>query len=640
MKIVIVGGGIAGIAFGIIMKNKGHQIVINERFNEIPLGGNAFMMHEDGLTILKNILGEDCIIPGSEIDTFILKRPDETELNNTKMEHWQCIKRKDLVNTLLMYVDKSAIKYNRSFSHFLYDNTKVIAAVFENGEIEYGDMFVGADGCNSEVRQQLFGETIFSKVEVQEILGIVHDRELVSQLKGVFTKYQHPEKGISFGCIPFSDTELIWFNQFDVTLADTATATRDDLYLFTKEILAGFPPLVHTILDATDFSGSYLWNTKDFEPLSSFHSNNVVIIGDAAHVALPFTSAGTTNALCDAEELANQIENHIDLETAFTQFYLNRIDSLKEHLALGRKLKQQFLMPPRNAENVEIPLIKKSIRKENKQTDVHKLEITYFTDPICSTCWAIQPQLKKLKTTYSNLDIKYVMGGLLPSWDNFDRGGISKPTDVMAHWEEEAIQSGMPINNTVWVKDPILSSYPPSIAFKAAQIQDIDKAIHFLRKMNELLFLEGANITNTEIIREAALDSGLDANKLMLDYNTIAPELFLEDLDYTKKLNINILPTFIFTIEGVIKDISEGYQTYENFENKILKHYPNIVKNTTLFSHEDLFKLHPVLTKAELTALTINHELSATLIINKLLDKGFIKENKADANVTYYSIAV
>ena len=296
MKIVIIGGGIAGIAFGIIMKNKGHQIVINERFNEIPLGGNAFMMHEDGLTILKNILGEDCIIPGSEIDTFILKRPDETELNNTKMEHWQCIKRKDLVNTLLMYVDKSAIKYNRSFSHFLYDNTKVIAAVFENGEIEYGDMFVGADGCNSAVRQQLFGETIFSKVEVQEILGIVHDRELVSQLKGVFTKYQHPEKGISFGCIPFSDTELIWFNQFDVTLADKTTATRDDLYLFTKEILEGFPPMVHTILDATDFSGSYLWNTKDFEPLSSFHSNNVVIIGDAAHVALPFTSAGTTNA--------------------------------------------------------------------------------------------------------------------------------------------------------------------------------------------------------------------------------------------------------------------------------------------------------------------------------------------------------
>lgn len=40
----------------------------------------------------------------------------------------------------------------RSFSNFLYQNNKVVAAVFENGDIEYGDVFIGADGSNSKVR--------------------------------------------------------------------------------------------------------------------------------------------------------------------------------------------------------------------------------------------------------------------------------------------------------------------------------------------------------------------------------------------------------------------------------------------------------------------------------------------------------
>ena len=47
----------------------------------------------------------------------------------------------------------------------------------------------------------------------------------------------------------------------------------------------------------------------------------------------------------------------------------------------------------------------------------------------------------------------------------------------------------MPIYADVWLEDPLSSSYPPSIAFKAAQMQDTDKAIIFLRRINEMLHL-------------------------------------------------------------------------------------------------------------------------------------------------------
>lgn len=593
MKIVIIGGGIAGLAFSIIMKNKGHEVVINERHDEIPLGAHAFMMHEDGIDILKNILGEEAKIPGNTIDTFTLRDTKNNDITHTSMDHWQCMKRSDLVIELINHIEKSSIKYQRDFSHFIYNNNKAEAAVFQNGDIEYGDMFIGADGANSQVRKLLFGETQFSKIEVQEILGVVNDPELVQQLKGRFTKFQDQKKGISFGCIPFSNNELIWFNQFDVRLSENPLITKDDLKSFTKNVLKDFPSLVHSVLKKTDFSQSYLWNTRDFDPLNSFHQQNVVLIGDAAHLALPFTSAGTTNAVLDSIELANQIEQNNTIEKAFESFYTCRIESLKEHLEFGRKLKQQFLFPNSNEKNIEIPLIKKTKVVEHLHQNSKKIEIIYFTDPICSTCWSIQPQLRKLKSNYhQDLNFQYVMGGLLPSWNNFNRGGISKPIDVIEHWNDVSRETGIPINPTVWKTDPILSSYPPSIAFKAAQLQDPEKAVIFLHILNELVFIHGKNITKTKVINNAAILSGLDVIIMEKDMEERAPSLFYKDLEFTEEMKITSLPTFIFKVEGEHQAALFGFQTYENLEKIVQKNLNKKGRNDIQQSQGPIINLY------------------------------------------------
>jgi 2-polyprenyl-6-methoxyphenol hydroxylase-like FAD-dependent oxidoreductase len=46
-----------------------------------------------------------------------------------------------------------------------------------------------------------------------------------------------------------------------------------------------------------------IFEYKRFWTASKFHEGNVVLIGDVAHLALPFTSAGTTNAILDAKAL-------------------------------------------------------------------------------------------------------------------------------------------------------------------------------------------------------------------------------------------------------------------------------------------------------------------------------------------------
>ena len=641
MKIVIIGGGIAGLAFGILMQKKKHEVVVCERFNSLPQGGgNAFMMHAQGFAILEKLCNcSKAFIPGDLIDTFILKRPDEREVRYTKMEPWQCVKRADLIQFLCKYINEDAMRYSRVFSHFLYKFGKVVAAVFENGEIEYGDVFVGADGGNSVVREMLFGKTNFTKTAVNEILGVSRHPELIKKYRGVFTKYQSGSEGLSLGFIPFSTSEIIWYSQFDVSLMSSLQAPITDLGAFTKEILKDFPPLVQELLNTTDFTESYLWNTKDFDPLPWFHSDNVVLIGDAAHLALPFTSAGTTNALFDAEQLAMCMEETTDYDQAFTSFYNKRIAAVKEHLEMGRNLKHSFLNPQEVADdNIEIPLIKKPIKRVNNVPDEKLIKITYFTDPICSTCWTIQPQLRKLKMAYGkNIQFRYVMGGLLPSWENFYRGGISSPGDVVAHWSQISAESGMPIDSSVWIHDPLDSSFPPSIAFKAAQLQDPDKAIIFLRKINEIVFLKRGNISHPEILKSAAYESGLDAARLLRDHQVKAKELFLEDLKYTKEMGIDVLPSFIFEVNGEMKSFLSGAQTYETFEETILELHPGIKKVADLTMNVNVFDAYPSLTKPEFKFLTNTDEDEASLILSDLLDCGKIKECKTNIGSSLFT---
>ncbi|MBX7129608.1 MAG: DsbA family protein, partial [Flavobacteriales bacterium] len=78
-----------------------------------------------------------------------------------------------------------------------------------------------------------------------------------------------------------------------------------------------------------------------------------------------------------------------------------------------------------------------AVATQNTVPASRAITLLYFTDPICSSCWGAEPQLRRLKMEYGEaIDIQYHMGGLLPSWDIYNSGGISKPSDVAGHWDE------------------------------------------------------------------------------------------------------------------------------------------------------------------------------------------------------------
>lgn len=629
MKVVIIGGGIAGLALGIFLDKKNIEVVVNERLENTPVRGHAFLMHHDGLLKLKELNPENKTpLPGKIVNAFILKRPSGTEIKNLKLNSWKCVKRCDLIHFLKGLFPKEQLKEGRNFSHFIYNDNKVIAAAFTNGEIEYGDIFVGADGGNSKVRAHIFGKVNFTPVEVKEIVGISYNEKLAKSDASTFTKFQDNTKGLAFGIIPTFKNEFVWFMQFDPSVNDLSDNTPEELALFCNQLLKDFPPEVTELLSTNDFNTSYIWNTRDFDLLPAFHQKNVVLIGDAAHLSLPFTSAGTTNAIADAKIVADELIKHSNYENAFEQYYNLRAKEIGNHIQLGRDLKSIFLNPQnQNDDDIPMPLIIQQGRND-LITSNKKIQVLYFTDPICSTCWVLQPLLQKLKLEYGNyLNITYCMGGMLPSWEEYPQGNkIKNPDDAAKLWEEVCSISEMPLDGDVWIEDPLHSSYPPSIAFKAAQMQDNTLALLFLRRIKEMVFVEKKNIIKWEFLEKAAFETGLDSARLLRDFEGRAKELFKEDLAKGKELGITSFPTLIFSDKTNQHVTVKGYQTYQHYENVILSMVPTAKKEAIDTEPKNLFTQFPTMADKEFALLSNITKEEAGVILEDLYNKGHLEK--------------
>ncbi|MCW3121543.1 MAG: hypothetical protein JWQ38_1035 [Flavipsychrobacter sp.] len=626
MKVVIIGGGVAGLTMGILLHKKGYDVVVNERSDGMPRSGHAFLMHTDGLSILNEL---NCcsrvVLKSKRIQSFSLRRPDGNEIKRMQLTSWQCIKRVDLISYLYELLPYEYIKEGRDFSHFIFEDGKVVGAAFVNGDVEYGDIFIGADGGNSKVREFVYGRVQYTPVKVKEIVGVSNKRQLVKKQSNEFVKYQNKHNGLAFGLIPTSGTEHVWFMQYDPSISDITYTTPEALKEFCFKLVANFPGDVANLMESNDFTTSYIWNTRDFDLLPSFHKQNVVLIGDAAHLTLPFTSAGTTNAIVDAKTLVQCLEHASGHEQAFERYYTARSEDIKNHIELGRELKNVFLNPPpNNDDDMPIPLI--TGKDAVNETPAKKpVKLIYFTDPICSTCWIIQPLLRKLKLEYDDyVDVEYRMGGLLPSWEGYDKGIIKQPADAAKHWEEVSISHEMPLDGDVWLEDPLASSYPPSIAFKAAQIQDAEKAVLFLRRIKEMVFMEKKNIIKWSYLERAALDAGLDSAKLLRDINGRGLEMFKEDLSLAKEMDVKVFPTLFFSNCSEKKFVLKGFQPYDKMEDILNELIPGIKKHPIDTAPKSLFTHFPKMTEKEFAFLSNVSKDHANRTLNELYNRGVI----------------
>ncbi len=178
----------------------------------------------------------------------------------------------------------------------------------------------------------------------------------------------------------------------------------------------------------------------------------------------------------------------------------------------------------------------------------------------------------------------------------------------------------------MWLEDPLSSSYPPSIAFKAAEIQNKDKAIAFLRILKEMVFLKKKNIAKWEYIAIAAEEAGLDILQLKTDFEGVGQKLFEADLQMARDYGVRGFPTIFIQNKSGKRETIYGTKPYSFFETAILNLNSEAVKEQYSKNQEALFLKYNSLTAREFSELSGISRNESEEYLNELTDKDILEK--------------
>ena len=346
MSIGILGGGIGGLSVAIALKQQGFDVDVYERHSQPTEIGAGIVCWPNACFVLEQlgVLAKVANVSGSlnAMDRFTSDGESIGSLNINTLNELMAypsysIIRKDLMHILTQRCLELQIKihYQHNVSGLEnYHNGKV-RVKFANDTYISPDIIIGADGrMNSYARQYVNGNNTPIYQGFINWIGVVEsDAEVftnmsVSDYWGV---------GERFGIVPVSKTIAYWAG--GVASKNIGKTTPE---LYQSELMSRFsswPAPIAQIITQTPLSRINKVYVHDHDNITTWHKDNVILLGDAAHSALPTSGQGACQALEDAWHFANCLAEHNhDLSKTFHQFTALRIQKTSAITIGGRQL--------------------------------------------------------------------------------------------------------------------------------------------------------------------------------------------------------------------------------------------------------------------------------------------------------------
>lgn len=215
------------------------------------------------------------------------------------------------------------------------------------------------------------------------------------------------------------------------------------------------------------------------------------------------------------------------------------------------------------------------------------VEVTYYTDPLCSWSWAFEAVWRRLRFEMGDrISWRYVLGGLLPDWRSFNDPlhSVSRPSQMGPLWYEVRHLTGMPVDERIWIEDPPGSSYPACVAVKAAGRQGAGAGEACLRRLREAVLLERRNVARHDVLSELAqeLAPRLDPDRFLHDLQSEeALEAFREDLKDVAYRGMGRFPAFVLRGESGRAVALVGYRPYDLFREALAAVAPDLAPERT-----------------------------------------------------------
>jgi len=137
-----------------------------------------------------------------------------------------------------------------------------------------------------------------------------------------------------------------------------------------------------------------------------------------------------------------------------------------------------------------------------------RVVVTHYTDPWSVWCWAIEPQLRRLRERHGeHVDFRVRLGAILetPVPPDFPR------EDVARMFAAARRQSGMPLDPEIVLRKGSDTTVRAGIAAKAAALASPDRADAYLRRLREAALVEGLDVEELDVQEAIAKETGVDA---------------------------------------------------------------------------------------------------------------------------------
>jgi 2-polyprenyl-6-methoxyphenol hydroxylase-like FAD-dependent oxidoreductase len=306
-EVIIIGGGIGGLAAAVALHRVGIQAKVFEQAPELREVGAGLSLWSNAMKAIRRLGVEEAVVAqGSVIERAVTMTADGQKLNEATISDLNlltgspsvCIHRADLQKTLAKALKEDLIHLHSTCIGFEQDADGVIAH-FADGRSQRGTLLIGADGIHSTVR-----EGFLEKAEPR-YAGYLAFRGIA--------QYQYPGlppgviwsvlgRGMQFGILPCGPNHIYWFATMNVPAGSRPTGDTK------QEVLTKFcdwiPP-VPAVIEATHEAALLRNDIIDRPPTWPWGQGRVTLLGDAIHPSTPTLGQGACQALESAVILAH-----------------------------------------------------------------------------------------------------------------------------------------------------------------------------------------------------------------------------------------------------------------------------------------------------------------------------------------------
>jgi 2-polyprenyl-6-methoxyphenol hydroxylase-like FAD-dependent oxidoreductase len=354
MRIVIAGGGLAGMTLAHFLNRHGLQVAVYERDTGIAAREAGYRIHinSTGTSSLHAALEPrlwelflaTCGMPNDDMllfDEQLNLRPgrDKSATEGigapTDIPEHLVVCRSTLRRILYLGLEE-AVHFGAKVTGYRSNPDSTVTVLLDNGERVEADMLIAADGINSAVRDQRLPQVKVADLGARHIAAKVPiteetKAELPAQLFNAFSlAFDSDFTGLTLGPLERCDPGSALIKEQDQGFQDEATknyalsifnsvASRmmPDAELFTatperlkeyalERVASWHPSLVETVR---------LWDTATVQalklrscvPVLAWEPSNVTVIGDAIHAMSPALGIGANTALRDAHVLGGEL---------------------------------------------------------------------------------------------------------------------------------------------------------------------------------------------------------------------------------------------------------------------------------------------------------------------------------------------